>query len=146
MKEKFIKTYLSIAEQFAALSSARRLKVGAIIVKDDRIISVGYNGTPSGWDNNCEYETSGPDHQEILTTKKEVIHAEANAIYKLAQSNDSGKGATMFCTHSPCEECAKAIMMSGIREFYYSEGYKDTSGVSLLVKSGMFVQEWSKNS
>ena len=113
MKQKFIYAYMDVAERFAKLSSAKRLQVGAIIVKDDRIISIGYNGTPAGWDNNCETEHN--------TTKEEVIHAEMNCIQKLAKSHDSGQGSVMFITHSPCIACAKAIHGSGVTEVYYKK-------------------------
>ena len=103
MKKKFIDAFMDVANRFAKLSSARRLQVGAIIVKDDRIISIGYNGMPAGWDNNCEEEMKWPNgHVAHLTTKPEVIHAEANAIAKLAKSTESGNGAVMFLTHAPC--------------------------------------------
>ena len=97
MKPKFIDAYMDVAERFGQLSTARRLNVGAIIVKDNRIISIGYNGMPSGWDNNCEIEL---DEGE-LKSKPEVLHAESNAISKLASSNESGENSTFFLTHSP---------------------------------------------
>ena len=116
MKQKFIDAYMDVAERFAQLSSAKRLQVGAIVVKDDRIISIGYNGMPSGWDNCCEYEVMGDlgSHEKELKTKPEVLHAESNAIAKLAKSPESGEGATIFVTHSPCIDCAKLIYQSGI--------------------------------
>ena len=101
MKPKFEKMYMEIAETVSKMSYAKRLQVGAIVVKDNRIISIGYNGTPAGWDNNCEDENN--------KTKPEVIHAEANSIMKLASSNESGKGSVMFLTHAPCIDCAKLI-------------------------------------
>lgn len=142
MKERFIPVYANIAKEFASLSRARRLKVGAIIVKDDKIISCGFNGTPTGWDNNCEIERFDFDNQRRLETKPEVIHAEHNAIYKLAKSNESGLGAIMFCTHSPCLECSKGIFMSGIKMLYYGEDYRSRSGLELLEKSGVEVKKW----
>ena len=115
MKEKFVSAYMDVAERFAELSSARRLHVGAIVVKDDRIISIGYNGMPSGWDNNCEFEYKNPQTKITeLITRPEVLHAETNCIAKLAKSNESGMGATMFITHAPCLDCAKLIYQSGI--------------------------------
>ena len=122
MKQKYIDAHMAVAETYASLSTAVRLKVGAIVVKDDRIISIGYNGMPSGWDNNCEDEVvdsfagfEGAIHNTRLRTKPEVLHAETNAIAKLAKSNESGLGATMFITHAPCLDCAKLIYQSGIR-------------------------------
>jgi dCMP deaminase len=141
MKEKFKRAYMKTAQTFAELSYARRLKVGAIIVKEDRIISIGYNGMPAGWDNNCEDETRYEDGGVTLKTKLEVLHAESNAIAKLAKSNDSGDGATLFITHSPCIECAKLIYQSGIREVYYSEGYRDAGGINFLKESGVQIEK-----
>ena len=131
---------MDVAERFAQLSSARRLHVGAIVVKDDRIISIGYNGMPSGWDNNCEFEDKDPQtKQTSLVTRLEVLHAETNAIAKLAKSNESGLGATMFITHAPCLDCAKLIYQSGISCVLYRNSYRDTSGVTFLEKSGVAV-------
>lgn len=142
MKEKFIKAYMDTAKIFAELSHARRLHVGAIIVKDDRIISIGYNGMPSGWDNNCEEVIEQhEDGGQILKTRPEVLHAESNAIAKLAKSGDSGLGADMFVTHAPCIECAKLIFQSGIRRVYFGVAYRDDSGVNFLRKSGVTVVE-----
>ena len=135
MKEKFISAYMDVAERFAQLSYAQRAKVGAIIVKDDRIISIGYNGMPSGWDNVCETEGR---------TNPEVLHAETNAIAKLAQSSESGKDATLFCTHLPCMDCAKLIYQSGITHVYYREEYKAAkgSGKEFLTESGVTVARY----
>ena len=142
MKEKFIKAYMDTAKIFAELSHARRLHVGAIIVKDDRIISIGYNGMPAGWDNNCEEVIEQhEDGGQILKTRPEVLHAESNAIAKLAKSSDSGAGADMFITHAPCMECAKLILQSGIRNVYFGMAYRDDSGVNFLRKSGITVVE-----
>jgi len=141
MKEKFKRAYMQTAQTFAELSSARRLKVGAIVVKEDRIISIGYNGMPAGWDNNCEEETRYEDGGVLLKTKSEVLHAETNAIAKLAKSNDSGNGATMFITHSPCIECAKLIYQSGINHVMYMQNYRDDAGIQFLVKSGVVVEQ-----
>lgn len=135
MKPKMIKAYMDTAKIFAELSHARRLHVGAIVVKDDRIISIGYNGMPSGWDNCCETENN--------ITKPEVLHAETNAIAKLARSTESGEGAAMFITHSPCIECAKLIYQSGIKEVYYEQDYRDSSGVNFLIKSNLQVVKTS---
>ena len=150
MKDKFIDAYMDVAERFAELSSARRLHVGAIVVKDDRIISIGYNGMPSGWDNNCEDEIGHvlDDANNIveirLKTKPEVLHAETNAIAKLAKSNESGMGATMFITHAPCLDCAKLIYQSGIGSVLYRDAYRDTGGITFLEKSGVTVTQVKK--
>jgi len=141
MKEKFKRAYMQTAQTFAELSHARRLKVGAIVVKEDRIISIGYNGMPAGWDNNCEDELHQPVGRVNLVTKPEVLHAETNAIAKLAKSNDSGNGATMFITHSPCIECAKLIYQSGINHIMYMQNYRDDAGIKFLEKSGVVVEQ-----
>ena len=136
MKEKFKQAYMQTAKTFAELSHARRLKVGAIIVKDDRIISIGYNGMPAGWDNNCEHEMKWPNGEiRFLETKEEVLHAETNAIAKLARSNESGEGASLFVTHSPCIQCAKLIYQSGITNVYYGMQYRDDKGLKFLEQS-----------
>lgn len=126
---------MNIAETVAEQSSAKRLQVGAIVVKDDRIISIGYNGMPAGWDNTCEIE----DRAGALITRAEVLHAESNAISKLARSSESGLDATLFITHSPCIECAKLIYQSGIAEVYYKNEYRNNMGIEFLEKSGVRV-------
>jgi dCMP deaminase len=151
MKQKLIAAYMKTAEVFAELSHARRLHVGAIVVKDDRIISIGYNGMPAGWDNNCEYEVIVYEQlyqEEIkaintgeLKTRPEVLHAETNAIAKLAKSTESGLGASMFITHAPCLDCAKLIYQSGITSVYYRDAYRDDSGVKFLNNSGINVTQ-----
>tara|TARA_R110002111_G_scaffold1069_8_gene7599 strand:+ start:76 stop:528 length:453 start_codon:yes stop_codon:yes gene_type:complete len=140
MKKKFIKTYMDVAESFAKLSSAVRLQVGAIVVKDDRIISIGYNGMPTGWDNCCEdiIRTDEVGFQ-VTKTKAEVLHAETNAVAKLAKSSESGLGATMFVTHAPCIDCAKLVYQSGIATVYYKNDYRSTQGIEFLTKSGVKV-------
>ena len=137
MKANMRQAHLDVAQRYSQLSKARRLQVGAVVVKDDRIISIGYNGTPPGWDNNCENEL--PDGS--LKTKPEVLHAEENAIGKLARSHESGDGATMFLTHAPCAQCAKLILVSGIRQVFYRDTYRDDSGVQFLIKGGIDVQQ-----
>ena len=161
---------MKTAETFAELSHARRLHVGAIVVKDDRIISIGYNGMPAGWDNNCEdVEWMGdaggwlsPDEIEErwpfeghyfddngnmiksryrLKTKPEVLHAETNAIAKLAKSSDSGAGADLFVTHAPCIECAKLIYQSGISRVVYGAEYRSHDGLEFLKASGVKVEK-----
>ena len=144
MKEKFINAYMDVAERFAELSSARRLHVGAIVVKDDRIISIGYNGMPSSWDNNCEEEFVNEIGELVLKSKPEVLHAETNAIAKLAKSNESGMGATMFITHAPCLDCAKLIYQSGIGSVLYRNAYRDTGGITFLERSGVKVTQVKK--
>ena len=129
------------AGRCAQLSHARRLQVGAVIVKDDTVISYGYNGMPSGWDNNCEDELHQPVGRVNLVTKPEVLHAESNAIAKLAKSNNSGLGATLFVTHAPCIECAKLIYQSGISNVLYRNSYRDSAGVAFLKKSGIEVTQ-----
>ena len=148
MKQKFVDLYMDWAKRSAQLSHARRLQVGAVIVKDDSVISYGYNGMPAGWDNNCEDESvelysgyEGAIHRTVLKTKPEVLHAESNAIAKLAKSSNSGLGATLFVTHSPCIQCAKLILQSGISSVYYNENYRDDSGLTFLQKSGIIVEQ-----
>jgi len=135
MKPKFQKLYNNIAHEVAKMSHARRLQVGAVIVKDDRVISMGYNGMPAGWENNCE----STQEDGTLKTRLEVLHAESNAIAKLAKSNDSGLGADLFVTHAPCMECSKLIFQSGISRVYYSQDYRDDSGIKFLKQSGVDV-------
>ena len=116
---------METAQVWAKQSTATRLQVGAIAVKDNRIISIGYNGMPSGWDNVCEHEGK---------TKPEVLHAESNCISKLARSTESGDGATMFITHSPCMECAKLIYQSGFIKVYFGTPYRSDDGIEFLKK------------
>lgn len=173
MKPKFQKLYMTIANTVATMSSAKRLQVGAIVVKDDRVISMGYNGMPSGWDNNCEdkdymsgdaggwlnpdeiaerwpfeevvHETQSDDTvwthtcRFRLKTKPEVLHAETNAIAKLAKSTESGLDADLFVTHAPCLDCAKLIYQSGIRCVWFGTAYRDDSGIKFLEESGINV-------
>ena len=151
MKEKFNQLYMDWAKRTAELSHARRLQVGAVIVKDDSVISYGYNGMPAGWDNNCEYEEeilqsefgkgNWLEKTGQLITKPEVLHAESNAIAKLAKSHNSGLGATMFVTHAPCMECAKLIYQSGIGHVLYRDAYRDSSGITFLERSGVVVEK-----
>jgi dCMP deaminase len=169
MKQKFIDAHMKVAETYAELSSAKRLHVGAIIVKDDRIISIGYNGMPSGWTNDCEdkewcsaggwlspeeieegwpyegeyYDSSGyaMKGRYRLKTKPEVLHAETNAIAKLAKSTESGDGAVLFVTHAPCLSCAKLIYQSGINSVYYRNSYRDELGIDFLNQCGVKVEQ-----
>lgn len=154
MKPKLVQAYMKTAETFAELSHAKRLHVGAIVVKDDRIISIGYNGMPAGWNNDCEYKVYANewsidnnlwDYQEEdgtaynLKTKPEVLHAESNALAKLARSSESGLGADIFITHAPCLDCAKLIYQSGIKSVWFGTAYRDTNGIEFLEKSGVEV-------
>ena len=124
--------YLRMARIWAENSYCRRRQVGALVVKDKMIISDGYNGTPSGFENVCEEETG--------TTFPYVLHAEANAITKLARSSNNSDGATLYVTASPCIECAKLIIQSGIRRVVYAEKYRLTDGIDLLEKAGVKVE------
>ncbi|KDN56737.1 deoxycytidylate deaminase [Flavobacterium seoulense] len=128
---KYDKAYLRIAKEWGLLSYCKRKQVGAIIVKDRMIISDGYNGTPSGFDNCCEDEEG--------LTRWDVLHAEANAILKVARSTQSCEGATLYITLSPCKECSKLIHQSGIKRVVYQNGYRDDSGIEFLKKAGVIV-------
>jgi dCMP deaminase len=150
MKQKWISAFMDTAERFAELSSAVRLKVGAVVVQDNRIISIGYNGMPSGWTNECEHVVdvakTDPRYDynhftKELKTKDEVIHAEANAISKLARDGERAAGATMFCTHAPCIQCAKIIYGAGINTFYYRSQYRDNDGLEFLKKCNIQVEQ-----
>jgi dCMP deaminase len=129
---KYDKAYLRIAKEWSLLSYCKRKQVGAIIVKDRMIISDGYNGTPSGFENCCEDEEG--------LTRWDVLHAEANAILKVARSTQSCEGATLYITLSPCKECSKLIHQSGIKRVVYHNGYRDDSGIQFLIKAGIEVQ------
>ena len=141
MKQKYIDLYMDWASRTAELSHARRLHVGAVIVKDDTVISYGYNGMPAGWDNNCEDEIYQQDGTVGTKTKPEVLHAESNAIAKLARSHNSGLGADIFITHAPCIECAKLIYQSGINSVYYRSQYRNDDGIKFLLRSGIDVKQ-----
>lgn len=163
MNKRMIDTHMKVAETYANLSYAIRLKVGAIVVKDNRVISIGYNGTPSGWSNQCEeydFVKDGPevDYTEMVKdgytfgvdkevsgyvkskTKAEVIHAEANAIAKLARTNESGLDSEMFITHAPCIECAKLIFAAGIKSVYFKNFYRESNGLEFLEKCNVKVE------
>ena len=129
---KYDKAYLRIAKEWSLLSYCKRKQVGAIIVRDRMIISDGYNGTPSGFENCCEDENG--------LTNWYVLHAEANAILKVARSTQTCEGATLYITMSPCKECSKLIHQSGIKRVVYHSGYKDTSGIDFLIKAGVAVE------
>lgn len=130
---KYDKAYLRIAKEWSLLSYCKRKQVGAIIVRDRMIISDGYNGTPSGFENCCE------DEQGL--TNWYVLHAEANAILKVASSTQTCEGATLYITLSPCKECSKLIHQSGIKRVVYQMGYRDTSGIDFLEKAGVEVSQ-----
>ena len=140
MNKRFIDFYMDVAKRTAQMSRAVRLQVGAIVVKDNRIISIGYNGMPSGWDNTCEHTIDNE-----LKSKPEVLHAETNAIAKLARSVESGLDADLFVTHSPCLDCAKLIYQSGIRQVYYDVDYRDNRGIGFLEASGVNVEKVEHN-
>jgi dCMP deaminase len=173
MKQKYIDYYMDVAERTGKLSHAIRRQVGAVIVKDNRILSYGYNGMPTGWDNNCEYKDYmhgdaggwlNPDEiyerwpfeeydKEVesnrryrLVTKDEVLHAESNAIAKVSGSTESSENASMFCTTAPCIHCAKMIFQSGIKNVYYRDTYRDSKGVDFLEKSGVNVTKYPEQS
>ena len=128
-QKKYDIAYLKMALEWAKLSYCKRRQVGALIVKDRMIISDGYNGTPTGFENVCEDDEN--------YTKWYVLHAEANAIMKVSASTQSSKGATLYITLSPCRECSKLIFQSGITRLVYNKEYKDTSGLDFLQKSGI---------
>ena len=162
---------MQVAELTASLSYAKRLQVGSVIVRDHQILAAGYNGMPSGWENICEeieWCSAGSwlDPDEIvhqwphegeyidqdgksvtgryrLKTKPETLHSEMNALMKVAQSTESSKGATLFCTHAPCIDCAKAIYQAGIETVYYKEQYRSEDGLNFLRKSGVNVHRYS---
>lgn len=172
MKKKFIDYFMGIADLTGKLSYAKRLQVGAVIVKGNQIIGTGYNGMPAGWENNCELIEFMPfdaggwlDPTEIwhqwphegkfwidgvecdkryrLKTRPEVLHAESNALMKVARSTESSEGATLFCTHAPCIDCAKLIYQAGISSVYYREQYRDTSGLDFLKQGDIHVHKHS---
>jgi dCMP deaminase len=130
---KYDRAYLRIAKEWGLLSYCKRKQVGAIIVRDKMIISDGYNGTPSGFENCCE-DANG-------LTNWYVLHAEANAILKVAKSTQSCEGATLYITLSPCKECSKLIHQSGITRVVYQTAYRDTSGIDFLAKAGVMVEQ-----
>ena len=130
------KTYLEMAYVWAELSKAKRKKVGCLIVKDGQIISDGYNGTPKGYDNECEFET-----RFGYETRPEVLHAESNALMKLAKSTNSSENCTIYLTLSPCFECSKLLVQAGVKRVVYNEQYRDTSGLEFLKVNGIEVEQ-----
>lgn len=140
-KQKYDSLYMDLALRIAEMSHAKRLHVGAIVVKNSNIVAFGWNGMPAGWDNNCEDKVWSNDGDYELKTKPEVLHAEQNTLAKLAKSTESGDGATMFITHAPCMDCAKLIFQSGISSVYYRNSYRDDAGIRFLDKAGVEVKQ-----
>lgn len=160
---------MKMADTVAEMSVAIRLKVGTVVVKNNNVIGFGWNGTPSGWSNECEdrvwdkgaggwlspeeiyeqypyegwHETAGRTVRYGLKTKPIVLHSEANAVLKIARSTESSEGATLFCTHAPCLDCAKLIYQSGISSVYYRNTYRETAGVDFLTSGGVVVEQYS---
>ena len=156
---------MDIAERISQMSYAKRLQVGSVLVKENTILSYGWNGMPTGWDNNCEHKQyMGSDAggwlspEEIehqwpfededgkrygLKTRPEVLHSESNTLMKVARSTESSEGATLFCTHAPCIDCAKLIYQAGITTVYYKETYRDDSGLRFLSQGGINVHQYT---
>ena len=150
MKQKFVDAHMKAAEVYAQLSSAKRLQVGCVVVKDNTIIGIGYNGMPSGWTNDCEevvdVDPSDPRYDfnnftKELKTKPEVMHAETNSLAKIARSTNSSDGAALFVTHAPCLDCAKIIHQAGINSVYYRNTYRSTDGIEFLEKCNINVKK-----
>ena len=171
MKNKYVELYMDIAERVSKMSYAKRLQVGAVIVKGNQILSLGYNGMPSGWENVCEEKQwlesdagmwldaedieeewpfkeyrpdAGREMRYKLKSKPETMHAERNALDKVAASNESTLGATLFVTHSPCLECAKSIYNTGISDVYYKHDYRSNDGIEFLKKTGVKVHKYAE--
>lgn len=134
MKPELVKAYMDIAERFALVSRCKRLKVGAIIVKNGSILAHGWNGTPSGYETNCCEEEDG-------STSPFVLHAEQNVLVKMAKSTESIEGAELFCTHSPCPECSKLLAQSGVKKVYYKNRYRVAEGIAVLNALGITTEE-----
>ena len=132
-QDRYDKAYLRLALEWAKLSHCKRKQVGAIIVKDATIIADGYNGTPTGFENECEDEAGN--------TKWYVLHAEANAILKVARSSNKANGATLYLTNSPCKDCSKLVLQAGIKRLVYIDQYKDLSGLEFLEKAGLDIKQ-----
>ena len=152
MKPKFLNAHMRAAEVYSQLSSARRLQVGCVVVKDNTIIGIGYNGMPSGWNNDCEkrsYINIDSKWQYLdedgstysLVTRSEVLHAESNSLAKIARSTNSSEGASLFVTHAPCLDCAKLMYQAGINSVYYRNSYRDNSGVDFLKECNIEVEQ-----
>lgn len=156
-KQKYNEFYMNLAERVAKMSYAKRLQVGSVLVKNDNIISFGWNGMPSGWDNNCEdvettfdvrdtcnsndwkYEENTKKYYR-LKTKPQVLHSEQNLLMKLSKSSNSSNGAYLFVTHAPCLDCAKLVYQSGISTVYYRNEYRTDEGIRFLEKCGVKVE------
>lgn len=171
MKKKFIDYYMTISKEAAKLSYAKRLQVGCVLVKNDSIISYGYNGMPAGWENDCEYKEymdtdaggwispaevkiQWPFEESIdgettrrykLKTKPQVLHSESNCLAKVAKSTESSEGATLFCTHAPCIECAKLIYQAGIKTVYFCDYYRDSTGLEFLKQGNVDVHQYNNS-
>jgi len=142
MKQKYIDAHINAAEVYSKLSSAKRLQVGCVVVKDNTIIGIGYNGMPSGWTNDCEEVIEYlEDGGQVTKTKPEVLHAETNALAKIARSTNSSEGASLFVTHAPCLDCAKLIHQSGINSVYYRNTYRSEDGLTFLRKCNIHVEK-----
>jgi dCMP deaminase len=160
--ERYNNLYISIAEEVAEMSQAKRLHVGSVLVKDNNIIAYGWNGMPAGWDNDCENKEYADrsaggwlDHEEIeqrwpnvddngrysLVTKPEVLHAESNCLMKVAKSTNSSENSTMYVTHAPCIHCAKLIHQAGVKKVYYRNSYRDEVGIEFLQKCNITVEK-----
>lgn len=139
MKPRLVDFYMDVARRTSQLSYAEKLKVGAILVKNDNIVSFSWNGTPRGWDNVCEDKIYTENDEFYLKTKPCVTHAEEALLMKIAASNESAEGSTLFCTHSCCMSCAKLIYGAKIKEFYYADEYRSTEGIEFLEKCGIKV-------
>lgn len=164
MNKRLTDFFMNIAHQCATMSRATRAKVGCLVVKNNNIISFSWNGTPAGWDNECEYKDYVQDNsnwrsfEELalaypyfddigryrLTTKPEVMHAERNALDKITKSHENSDGATLFVTLSPCIECAKSIYTTGIKKVVYGEKYRNTDGLDYLTKAGVEIEQWKE--
>lgn len=140
-KQRYNNFYMNVAELVSQMSYANKLKVGSILVKNDNIISFGWNGMPAGYDNNCEDIIDTGEMPPEMITKSEVLHAEQNCLMKIAKSTNSSEQATMFITHAPCMECAKLIYQSGIKSVYYRNQYRSNNGILFLDKCDIEVNK-----
>lgn len=145
-QHRFDLAYIKMAQNWAELSYAKRKKVGALIVKNNTIISDGYNGTPSGFENECEIAVNNEDGTfRGYQTKWYVLHAESNALAKVAKSTQSSEGATLYITYSPCADCSKLILQAGIKRVVYLEEYRDTNGLEFLRRAGVEIKKININ-
>ena len=138
MKPRFVNLHMDLAERISQMSYATRLQVGCVIVKENTILSYGWNGMPTGWDNACEHTLEDGSSK----TRPETLHAESNALMKVAKSTESSEGATLFCTHAPCMDCAKLIYQAGISTVYYKNQYREDAGIKFLMISGVNVHQY----